>query len=400
MKLNNILCSSLAILALASCSDKMDYNEYNIYDKDYVSKTFNNVGGFMTDIYNTIDYDYGSYGNAIMGSTTDESEFAVSGTSIDDFFNGAWSASNAKNSVWSSMYTGINVCNQVMDKFVGLTFSDYEMNSDYDKQMARYNNYKWEARFWRAYFYFNLAKQYGGVPLITKVQSTKITNTTPRATADETFKFIIDECNLVQDSIVKNPADFNLPSEIDNGRASRITVLALKARAALYWASPLFNPQGDKERYHAAALYTKQLIDECKARGMDLTANYADLWSANNWKDTNITKEIIFGRRIYGSGSNGASNTFESRNYPAGIEGGNGGNCPTQNLVDAYDMKATGLGIGETGSGYVSSNPYAGRDPRLDATVAKNGDVWPTYQKVKLETFYGGVNGQPLSEGT
>jgi len=44
MKLNNILCSSLAILALASCSDKMDYNEYNIYDKDYVSKTFNNVG--------------------------------------------------------------------------------------------------------------------------------------------------------------------------------------------------------------------------------------------------------------------------------------------------------------------------------------------------------------------
>ncbi|MDN5552953.1 RagB/SusD family nutrient uptake outer membrane protein [Prevotella sp.] len=400
MKLNNILCSSFAVLALVSCNDKMDYNEYNIYDKDYVSKTFNNVGGFMTDIYNTIDYDYGSYGNAIMGSTTDESEFAVSGTSIDDFFNGAWSASNAKNSVWSSMYTGINVCNQVMDKFVGLTFSDYEMNSDYDKQMARYNNYKWEARFWRAYFYFNLAKQYGGVPLITKVQSTKITNTTPRATADETFKFIIDECNLVQDSIVKNPADFNLPSEIDNGRASRITVLALKARAALYWASPLFNPQGDKERYHAAALYTKQLIDECKARGMDLTANYADLWSANNWKDTNITKEIIFGRRIYGSGSNGASNTFESRNYPAGIEGGNGGNCPTQNLVDAYDMKATGLGIGETGSGYVSSNPYAGRDPRLDATVAKNGDVWPTYQKVKLETFYGGVNGQPLSGGT
>lgn len=67
---------------------------------------------------------------------------------------------------------------------------------------------------------------------------------------------------------------------------------------------------------------------------MDLTANYADLWSVNNWKDANITKEIIFGRRIYGSGSNGASNTFESRNYPIGIEGGNGGNCPTQNLVD------------------------------------------------------------------
>lgn len=37
---------------------------------------------------------------------------------------------------------------------------------------------------------------------------------------------------------------------------------------------------------------------------------------------------------------------------------------------------------------------------RFEATVAKNGDVWPTYQKAKLETFYGGANGQPISGGT
>ena len=49
MKLNKLFIGALATLAMASCNDKMDYNEYNIYDKDYITKNFGNVGGFMTD---------------------------------------------------------------------------------------------------------------------------------------------------------------------------------------------------------------------------------------------------------------------------------------------------------------------------------------------------------------
>ena len=51
---------------LASCSDQMDYNEYNIFDKDYITQNFGNVGGFMTDIYNTVDYDFGNYSSGAM----------------------------------------------------------------------------------------------------------------------------------------------------------------------------------------------------------------------------------------------------------------------------------------------------------------------------------------------
>jgi hypothetical protein len=400
MKLNKIICGTLGVLALASCSDEMNYKEYNIYDKDYISSTFSNVGGFMTDIYNAIDYDYGSYGGATLGCATDEAEYSHPGTSaIEDLYNGAWSPTNAKESTWNNMYKAINTCNQVMEKFSDLEFKDYQYNSDYSEQMARYKNYKWEARFWRAYFYFNLAKRYGGVPLVTKLQSANVTNQMERASADSTFKFIIDECIAVEDNIVKDAKDFNLPNETDDGRANRLTVLALKARAALYWASPLFNPTGDKERYHKAALYTKQLIDEAEAKGMGLTAKYEDLWSVKNYSDVKITKEIIFGRRIYGSGSNGSSNTFETRCYPVGIEGGQGGTCPSYNLVEAYEMK-NGLGINEAGSGYDAANPYKDRDPRLEATIAKNGDVWPSYQKNKLEIFAGGVNGEPLQNAT
>ena len=40
MKLNKLFIGALATLAMASCNDKMNYNEYNIYDKDYITKNF------------------------------------------------------------------------------------------------------------------------------------------------------------------------------------------------------------------------------------------------------------------------------------------------------------------------------------------------------------------------
>ena len=402
MKLNKIIIGALATLALASCNDQMEYKEYNIYDKDYITKNFGNVGGFMTDIYNTVDYDFGNYsGGAMQASATDESMYSKLGNAIEDFYNGAWSPSNAKGSIWSSMYSGIKVCNHVLEQMQGLTFDELVLNKDYTQQMHRYQNYQYEARFMRAYFYFALVRQYGGVPLVTTEISAEEANSIARSSADDIFKFIIDECNDIQNKIIADYSDlgdYALGTE-ESGRADKLAVLALKARAALYWASPLFNANNDKERYHTAATYTKELLTAAEARGKGLTDKYADLWDAASFNTPTIMKEILFGRRYYKSAS--GDNLVETNNYPVGIEGGAGGNCPTQNLVDAYDMKTSGLSINETGSGYDAKNPYNDRDPRLAATVAVNGDQWPTYSgAAKLETFQGGINGEPLTGAT
>ena len=402
MKLNKIIIGALATLALASCNDQMEYKEYNIYDKDYITKNFGNVGGFMTDIYNTVEYDFGNYsGGAMQASATDESMYSKLGNAIEDFYNGAWSPSNAKGSIWSSMYSGIKVCNHVLEQMQGLTFDELVLNKDYTQQMHRYQNYQYEARFMRAYFYFALVRQYGGVPLVTTEISAEEANSIARSSADDIFKFIIDECNDIQNKIIADYSDlgdYALGTE-ESGRADKLAVLALKARAALYWASPLFNASNDKERYHTAATYTKELLTAAEARGKGLTAKYADLWDAASFNTPTIMKEILFGRRYYKSAS--GDNLVETNNYPVGIEGGAGGNCPTQNLVDAYDMKTSGLSINETGSGYDAKNPYNDRDPRLAATVAVNGDQWPTYSgAAKLETFQGGINGEPLTGAT
>lgn len=397
MKLNKLICGIGCVLALHACSDKMNYHEYNNYDKDFVQLNFGNVGGLITNIYLDLDTDFGNYNGAFLGSASDESEYAYKGHQIEDFYSNAWSPSNAKNGVWTTSYRGIANCNIFLEEYTGLTFPELELNSDYPQQMFRYNNYPYEVRFLRAYFYFNLARQYGDVPFVEPGMSPAEINSLSRRSVQEIFDYIIAECDDIKNQIIEdygNLGDMALPTEgAETGRANRRTVLALKARTALYAASPLFNPNNDRDLWYRAAAANKELLDDCKKAEIKLESDYAALWHRDNYANA---KEILFGRR-----ANRTSSTLEANNFPVGIEGGKGGNCPTQTLVDAYEMKATGLRYDEPGSGYDPENPYEGRDPRFGLSIAKNGDEkWPNWNETPLETYQNGLNGEPKSGGT
>ena len=397
MKLNTFLCGVLCLGALSACSEEMDYHEYNNYDEDFVKLNFGNVGGLITNIYSDLDTDFGSYSGAVLGAATDEAEYAYSGGAIETFYNGTWSPINTPAGAWSSCYRAISNCNLYLERFTGLTFPELEMNADYKPQMYRYNNYRYEVRCLRAYYYFLLVRQYGDVPFSDHVLTADESNALPRTPAQDIFDYIIAECDAVKDSIIADyanlPADVALPAESpETGRVNRLTVLALKARAALYAASPLFNPTGDKELWHRATLANKELLDAADAAKMKLIDDYAKLWTKNNYKDA--TSEIIFGRR-----ADRESSGMETSNFPAGLENCKGGNCPTQNLVDAYEM-ADGKPWDQSAF-YDPANPYANRDPRLAATIAVNGETgWPAWNEAPLETFQGGANGEPVNGGT
>lgn len=95
------------------------------------------------------------------------------------------------------MYKGISTCNHVIYELQGLSFDELKLNNDYAAQLHRYENYKYESRFMRAYFYFCLVRQYGDVPLVTKQITAEEVNSIERTSADEIFKFIIDECTEI-----------------------------------------------------------------------------------------------------------------------------------------------------------------------------------------------------------
>lgn len=90
MKLNNLIYGVLTIFAFSSCADQMEYSEYNPYDAGYVKRTFYDVGGLVSNIYQSLDSDFGNYSGAILGSATDESQYSYTGNAIETFYNGAW----------------------------------------------------------------------------------------------------------------------------------------------------------------------------------------------------------------------------------------------------------------------------------------------------------------------
>ena len=391
MKTKYIFSGLLALTLVSSCSEKMDYKEYNVYDKAYVDKMFSRVGGLMTNIYNDIDYDFGNYSGAMASSATDESVYSHPGNAVEDFYNGAWGPTNAKERVWNSAWDGISYCNLVLDEFSNCTFPEYTEDEHYQQEMFLYKNYRWEARWARAFFYFELVKRYGSVPLKTKHMTANEANSLPQVSADSIFQFIDTECDTIEDSIIVNYGDLGDKAYYkgQTGRANKLAAMALRARAALYWASPLFNPTNDKSRWLKAAQLSNAVIAEARQEGMGLLPDYSKLFNKDSYKDG--IKEIIFSRRV------AASNAFEKYNYPIGMENAGGGNCPTQNLVDAYEM-TNGKAIDEAGSGYDPQDSFKNRDARLAMTVAVNGEQWPN--AAALETFEGGANSSSVTYGT
>lgn len=389
MKIKNIItgfCCSLLLLTPA-CNDELDYNEIVSYNKADVFGSFDKTMQFVTNVYSYLDYDFGNYyGGAMLASASDESEFAWSYSSIHDFYNGSWSPLNSKTIGWTSHYAAIRAVNMYLVESKGQTFEPFKHNKDYNEQMTRFGRYQYEMRFIRAYLYFNLVREYGDVPLILDVLDEDQANTLSRDPYQKVIDFIVEECDAIVDELpVVHSSPYN-----ESGRVGRIAVLALKARTLLYDASPLFNTSADKTKWKAAAEANKAVIDACSENSKTLGA-YTDLWGTENYN----AKEIIFARRI------GSLSSLEQYNFPIGVEGGNSGNCPTQTLVDAYEMQSTGKAWDEAGSGYNPDSPYNDRDPRLGMTIVKNGDKgWPAYNPLPIQTYEGGANAAPLTGAT
>src|SRR5690606_36703680 len=175
----------------------------------------------------------------------------------------------------------------------------------------------------------------------------------------------------------------------------------------------LFPQTLDPDRWQRAAEAAKACIDQAEAAGYGLfrvadddpVSNYAELFLQNH------NREVLFAKNTL------EARLFENQVTPNGM-GGTSGSAPTQDLVDAYEMQATGekpiLGYHPDGSpiinpasGYVEEgytagphpklyyrintlNMYVGRDPRFYASINFNGQYWRTR---RIEFWRSGLDG-------
>lgn len=383
MKFNKIaiLLLSAGLLTTTSC-DFMDCDESDNYTLQEIQGSYNRVKQFVTSIYGYLPSDFCNTHGAMLDAATDDAIHVYESSAIQRIVNGTWSANYTVDDKFAYYYNAIHDANYYLTTLSGLTFDTWENGDDYQDWMQNYDNYQYQVRFLRAYFYFELVRRYQNVPLITKPLSKTEANQIEPSSAQEVLKFIINECTEIAPKL---PIKSTSIAQAENGRATRAMAMALKSRAALYAASPLYNTNGDNAKWTEAAKASHDIIASAGELGLGLDT-YANLFKSKNYN----SKEVILCRPT------GTSKTFEQANYPMGVTGGNTTTCPTENLASAFEMK-DGRAF-DWNDPTMKANPYKDRDPRFYLTIVHNGMLWPAKKAVDISE--GGANGLPLTNAT
>ena len=342
-----------------------DFMKFDFYDGPVTEAQFwklnNSARGELNQAYAYIQQGYNSYDGALLAAGCDEAVNSNLNSSVNIFNNGTWSPLNTLNDVYAKNYNGIRQVNVFLA----------HANTANIIPATDIPRLRGEAFFLRAYYHFELLKRYGGVIIVNKVYNPNDTLDLPRSTFTETTNQIINDCDS---AMLVLPLSIATSASSDYGRATKAAAMALKSRTLLYAASPLNNKNNDITLWQKAAAAAKELID---SKAHSLYTSYADIF---NYSVAPYNTEVIF------ASSADNRNDIEINNAPISFNGALGRTNPTQELVDAYEMK-NGLPITDPASGYDPRNPYINRDPRLKLSILYNGSL---YKGIQVSTYLGG----------
>lgn len=243
-------------------------------------------------------------------------------------FKGA-SNTDLLESEWGADYEGIYRANVVLEKVPPI-----EMDEALKARLLG------EAKFIRAWNFFNLVTMFGGVPLADHVLSPSEYNM-PRASAEEVW-------NLIENDLKEAAADLWLRSEYppaDLGRITKGTAQALLVKTYLW-----------RQKWAEAKATAEEIISSGEYQ---LVANYADIFPTYGENNSESVFEIQF---MNASGGNWGKNNANEGSFTnvftraRGQFAGYGFNIPTQDFVDEFFKEGF-------------------EDPRLKSTVFRIGDA-------------------------
>lgn len=342
---------------------------------------------FVSELYGGLGI--GGFNEQMLASLTDETIFTHPGRNITTHTEGrinpadpGWINGTLS---WVNMYQRIRACNLAIQNLSAPKFVN--TNNIVDRLIG-------EAKFMRAYFYHQLLRYYGGVPIVDKAFSLNDPDFTgARNTYEEVVNFIVKD---LDEAAVKLDG-----KSLQKGRATKAASLALKSRILIYAASDMADIPTAKvkskvlasygkpelvgyvsgnrqERWQKAKAAAKAVLDQPGfGFNLGLTAPVTADQGATNYLNQSLARnggqnEIIFGRYF-----------IQSKNEDGGriglFNGPNGynnwaGNTPIQELVDDYEMM--------DGSKFnwndpkMAAAPYENRDPRLRSTILYEGSPW------------------------
>ena len=245
-------------------------------------------------------------------------------------------------SEWNDHYSGIKTCNLFLDNVDRIENMDPALKA----------RMKGEARFLRAFQYFQLMTWFGDVPLFDKDITLEESLSIGRSPRAEVLAFILSELDAAIEALPLNTAY----AQADRGRITKGAALGLKARVYLY-----------EGRWQDVAT-TCEAIMSGNNGSYSLFNSYAGLFLPQNENNSEVLLDFQFDpvNRTY-------NHLFDF--VPISVGARLNALAPTQELVDSYLM-TNGRTINEAGSGYDAEDPYVNRDPRMTATIVYHNYNW------------------------
>lgn len=400
MKKNILTFLSAGLLTLA-CQNPLDVTPDGKITLGDVFSDEVRTEAFLNTVYSYIPWYYTGYNEwSFLAGATDEAQDAEVGNNpgiVSNWITGSLTPSynplayghHSNVDYYPTFWSGIGYANIFLANIDGAAVTSNTIRS----------RLKAEALLLRSFYYLELIKQFGPMPIAEKPFDNAFNYVgLVRPAFQECTDFIVKSCN----EVIANP---DLPLRItqptENIRFSKAVAYAIRSQVLLYNASPLWNPGNDTDKWQAAAAAAREALEALTAGGQyALAPDYGDYFL--NRADYNTSprdRETIYERL--------SAFPFSVMSIPSKPGTWKLGACPTQELVDSYDMQETGepaiLGyedeehlkpVVNRASGYDENNPYEGRDPRFYATVWHNGALYDNIAGSihTLETYVGGAD--------
>ncbi|UAY57270.1 RagB/SusD family nutrient uptake outer membrane protein [Arachidicoccus terrestris] len=397
------LLIATGLICTVSCSkDFLNQEPLDAIPSDQIWKDPALASAFVTEIYNGLGQ--GGFDEQMLASLSDEAVFTHTGRNINTINEGSLSPTNlgwvSGTYAYASMYQRIRACNLTIEN---LTSATNEITDENTNAMLR-----GQAYFLRAYFYHQLVRYYGGVPIITKHYELNDSFAIARSSFADCVDFIVKDCD--------SAAALLEGKTMSKGQATNIAALALKSRILLYAASDLhvaanleklsdfadndpnykidqlaYTSGSQQERWEKAKAAALEVITKGGGgyklnltkpeTAKDGTANYISISMGGGSKapgvDASAESELLFARYFVPAKDEGGE-YIGKYNGPNGYHNWSG-NTPIGLLVDDYEM-ADGSKFQWTGE--EKAHPYKNRDPRLYATILFDGADWKPRNKI------------------
>lgn len=392
-----ILCAVAVSLLPLSCNK--DFLDTQPLDKISADATWGDGAlseAFVFNVYSFLNY--GGFEEEGLSALTDEAMFTHSGRGINTITEGTLSETGTGNNriipQWNELFLAVREANVAIQELPNATFGDDDLR---DRLLG-------ESHFLRAFYYHQLMRYYGGVPIIDRPYGLDDDFNIARNTYEENVNFVVGDLDMATSLLDGKP--------ITPGRANMLSAMGLKSRVLLYAASDLrdgptasanstahsgysdislvaYNSGDRTARWNAAKAAAKAVLDATSGYKLDLSApvspeegeaNYMNiaLGGGSSVGDAAARSELLFER------THTPLFTQESGWPLGGIHQGinngpNGyhnwaGNTPIQQLVDDYEMM-DGTAFDWNNPTH-AADPYANRDPRFYATVLYDGADW------------------------